>query len=490
MTVTNVLWINLDQIRYDTLGVNGNPLGMTPRMDQLAREGVNFSRAYTPCSLCTPARGSMLTGRYAFIHGLGTNHDMFHPIAQDLPHPEMLLHPRLQERGYRTGYVGKWHVGSEKGPVDYGYEGMNIPKYGNPEAYEGFQQYIAQHGYSYEKEAIVNGWFNEHVSPGGVWHGSVESTPQHYLANYTMEMVDELRASGPFFVMLNYWGPHVPHYPSDQFFGSCDRNVLTPWKNFDSDLSSKPDRIRRESAGVRTTMGAEWDEWKELVGLYYDFVHEIDFQIGRIIDHLTAAGLMENTLVAVTADHGDMAGSHMLVDKGFPYEEAHHIPLIIRPPDDGAGLALGSNRGRSCDDLAFNMDLFPTVLEMAGVPDSSLDGQSLLGAIGGAPDRDKRSELYLEFHGLRALYSQRTLLTDDGLKYVFTPGAFDEVYDLAADPSELRNLLATSGEPAAQARGSGVDGEKVEGLRRRLHSCAQLHGDPLERSIAQYFNWT
>ena len=116
----NILWIGLDQLRFDAPGCNGNPICWTPTIDRLASQGVNFTNAYTTCCLCTPARASMLTGLFAFKHGMGTNCDLYHALARELPHPEMLLHTRLQKLGYRCGFVGKWHVGTEKGPVEIG----------------------------------------------------------------------------------------------------------------------------------------------------------------------------------------------------------------------------------------------------------------------------------------------------------------------------------------------------------------------------------
>ena len=124
---SNILWIGVDQMRADTLGCNGNLVCQTPALDQLAREGVNFKRAYSPSSLCTPARASMLTGLYAFHHGMGTNCDMYHAMARELPRSEQLLHYRLQALGHRCGFTGKWHVGRELGPADYGFEGLSVP---------------------------------------------------------------------------------------------------------------------------------------------------------------------------------------------------------------------------------------------------------------------------------------------------------------------------------------------------------------------------
>ena len=102
----------------------------TPNLDELVSKGVSFRRAYATCPLCTPSRASIFTGDYAFTHGMGTNCDMYHALATELPDPTRLLHRDLQSAGFRCGFVGKWHVGTDRGPANYGFEGENLPGYG------------------------------------------------------------------------------------------------------------------------------------------------------------------------------------------------------------------------------------------------------------------------------------------------------------------------------------------------------------------------
>ncbi|MCK4899369.1 MAG: sulfatase-like hydrolase/transferase, partial [Anaerolineales bacterium] len=181
-TKLNILWIGVDQMRADSLT---NSQVQTPHLDLLAQEGVQFQRAYSPSSLCTPSRGSMFTGLYAFNHGMGTNCDMYHALARELPHPEQLLHTHLLDLGYRCGFTGKWHVGTELGPVDYGFEGMNIPGYGDLRRDEGYQEYLHDNGLSYG--SIKNPIYANHDQRtliAGEWNGPLESTPTYYLTNY------------------------------------------------------------------------------------------------------------------------------------------------------------------------------------------------------------------------------------------------------------------------------------------------------------------
>ena len=469
----NVLWIVLDQLRYDTPGFNGNEVCHTPNMDRLAASGVNFRRAYTPCSLCTPARASLLTGRYAFSHGMGTNCDMYHSLGRELPDPSMLLHRRLQEAGYRCGFVGKWHVGTEKGPVDYGFEGTNVLGYGNIQTEDEYVDYLANRRLSYEVEPLIYLNPDGKTMSGGVWHGATESTPPHFLADYTIGMLENFSSSKrPFFITCNFWGPHPPYLPSDEYYNTHDRERIQEWENFNDSLSGKPVRVMHERNDFYRELPGPWEEWREVVGLSYDFTSMIDSEIGRILDSLDTFGVAEETVVMLTTDHGDMIGSHnQLFDKGFIYEEAHHIPLVISWPGVFESAA-------TSDDLVSNMDLMPTVLDLCGMLDSDsdaaaeLDGRSLLPALCADAERETRSVFLLEFHGLRYLYSQRAIVTSDGWKYVFSPADIDEVYNLNEDPAELENLIDSDDHL-----------ETIERLRDTLKVAVVESGDPIMDAV-------
>jgi len=470
----NILWIGVDQMRADALGYNGNPICQTPNLDKLAGQGTNFSRAYTPCSLCTPARASMLTGRYAFHHGMGTNCDMYHALASELPRPEQLLHQRLKDLGYRVGYAGKWHVGTALGPVDHGFEGMNVPGYGDLRREPGYQEYLKQQGLAYGPlKNPVFGNPGQKTLIAGEWNGPLESTPTHFLTNYTLDLLDDLartraEKAQPFFLTCQYWAPHPPYLPSPEYLGLHPREDIPEWLNFGDDYSGKPTSLKRFRRDFYRALPQTWAGWQRIIGLAYDFTTMVDAQIGRILEHLNQLGLTDETVIVFTSDHGDMLGSHGgLFDKGFMYEEAHRVPLIFCCPGHLPA-------GETSDALASNMDIFPTILDILGQPHTSLDGQSLLplvehGARG-------RAAIYLEFHGIRHLYSQRALVTRDGIKYIFTPGDQDEVYDLNSDPGELHNLID---DPAWQ--------DKAERLRWLLVRAATQASDPIRDYISKLF---
>ncbi len=416
----------------------------------------------------------MFTGRYAFDHGMGTNCDMYHYLSAELSRPDELLHYRFAEAGYRCGYAGKWHVGTDTGPGDYGFEGMNLPGYGNIQEDDGFKNYLKENGLSYTPvpEIFLNP--DRQTLIGGRWGGPQESTPSHYLADYTMNMISNFDASdNPFFVTCQFWGPHGPHMPSDEFYGLHDRDTLPVWPNFKDPLTSKPRRISRERDNFYQNYPGDWEEAREIVGLYYDCSAMVDYEIGRMLDFLDEKKLTENTVVVFSVDHGDMTGAHGgLMDKGLLYQEAHHIPLIFSAPWEWEP----GNR----DDLAMNMEIMPTLLDLCGISvPSGLHGKSLLPSLRNDEGREKREHVLLEFHGLRFLCSQRALVTDDGWKYIFSPSDYDEVYDFNKDPYEMNNLID---DPGALA--------KIEDLRNQIRRAAFDAGDPLRDCISKFFgNW-
>ena len=151
----NLLFIGVDQLRHDVVGPQKTVPTDTPNMDGLIAAGVSFDRAYATCPLCTPSRASMLTGDYAFRHGMGTNCDMYHALGTELAEPERLLHKDLERAGYQCGFVGKWHVGVEKKPADYGFQGDVPAGYGNLTKTKAFIRYLAQNELSYTVEPTL-----------------------------------------------------------------------------------------------------------------------------------------------------------------------------------------------------------------------------------------------------------------------------------------------------------------------------------------------
>ena len=463
----NLLFIGVDQLRWDMVGPDKSQPVHMPNLDQLTANGVSFSRTYATCPLCTPSRASMFTGDYAFKHGMGTNCDMYHALSKELAHPEQLLHHDLLAADYRCGFIGKWHVGVEKCPADFGFEGDVLPGYGNLTTSSAFLRYLKDNDLSYQVEPEL--FFNPdgQTLAGGRWRGPVASTPGHYLTNQTMDMLDDLSAGdSPFYVSLQYWDPHGPHLIADEFYNKTDREKIRTWSNFDDRLDDKPRRVKRERDDFYRRHPRTEDELVEYIGLYCDHVSMLDFQIGRLMDHLRSTDLIDDTLIVFTSDHGDMTGSHGgLIDKGLMYEEAMRVPMVFSHPDLSAGTR---------DGLALNMDILPTAFALMGIEVDGRQARDLSNEIVD-PHCSPRQHLLAEYHGLRYLYSQRMLVSDDGWKLIFSPGDYDELYDLNTDPSELTNLID---QPDAAAR--------LAGMRATMMQEMAKYDDPLRDCVAKF----
>ena len=463
----NLLFIGVDQLRWDVVGPHKSVPVKTPHIDRLFASGVAFNRAYATSPLCTPSRASMFTGDYAFKHGMGTNCDMYHALGRELAEPDRLLHKHLLAAEFRCGFVGKWHVGVERAPGDYGFEGEVLPGYGNLTTTEAFKTYLSDNGLDYRVSPEL--FFNpdRQTMAAGRWHGPIASTPAHFQTNQTIDMLDDMRGSDkPFFVTLQYWDPHGPHLICDEFYQSTDREKLTSWASFHDDLRTKPEKVIRERDDFYRNHPRTEADVIDYIGWYCDHVAMLDHQVGRLLEYLDECGLVDDTLIVFTSDHGDMTGAHGgLIDKGLLYEEAMRVPLVFAHPDLPRGCRAG---------LALNMDILPTALSLLSHGDLQRQADDLSPQIT-EETAGGRDYLLAEFHGLRYLYSQRMLVSDDGWKLIFSPGDRDELYDLNNDPHELHNL-------AEQAH--FADG--LEHMRQALMQKTAQYDDPLRDCVAKF----
>lgn len=429
----NVLMVVTDQQRRDTVGAYGSPLCRTPNMDRLAAAGLVFERAFTPIGLCSPVRASFFSGVYPHTHQVMTNINL-HPVRISLPASASRLTGALKAAGYRLGYVGKWHVSEFESPIEFGFEdyvslgdymtwrrgqGLPIP--------EAFLDYRTQ-------RAELDPAPAEHSRPA-------------WLCDRAIELIDGYLADDhqPFFVRLDFHGPHFPNVVPEPYKSMYDPAAIPPWPNFADPLDGKP-AVQKIKLRHWQTEGMDWTEWQPRVATYFGEITLIDHQVGRVLDHLQARGLAEDTLVIWTSDHGDTIGAHGICNKDYTmYEEIYLVPLIVRCP---GVIAAG---GRTRRYVHHFLDLHATLLDLAdGEPPTPHHGRSLLPLLRGQDVPDWPQEAYCEFHGSHmGLYSIR-LLRDDRFAYVYHPNDIDEFYDLQLDPHQLRNLAETPGEFARE----------------------------------------
>lgn len=474
----NILLILTDQHRYDTLGCYGASVCRTPNIDSLAERGVRFERAYTPASPCSPARAALFTGLYPHNNHVEVNDRVLNP---DVP----TLASELGKAGYSLGYAGKWHVDRNTVPTDHGFEGKDFPGYGYPASggiIEGlrfggwrrkplshYQEYLTQHGY--ENPRVLKAFYGD--NPGkqnqemyALQSGTLETTFEGMVSEQTIELLRKFKGardkeSKPFFIWSNFWGPHTPCLIPEPYYSMYDPEAIPQEPSFTETWDRKPGVQELYERFWGLSSGG-WESWREIVARYWGYVTMIDDLVGRILEELKALDLADNTLVVFTTDHGDMMGAHRLIEKGpFTYEQCYRLPMVAAHPGCEAA-------GSVCDEFVYLHDIFPTILEMAGVtPPDVPDSQSILNNMLGRAIPTSRDSIYSEFYSQIFPFEQRMLRTRTH-KLVYNVSDIGELYDMINDPWEMRNLIDLPETKAVQSE-----------LLESMHSQMERLKDPL-----------
>ncbi|NOZ23568.1 MAG: sulfatase-like hydrolase/transferase [Planctomycetes bacterium] len=466
----NVLLFFVDQQRFDTLGLNGHPTCKTPALDRMASEGVNFTRAYSCCGLCSPARSSVMTGLYPHSHGQLTNtHDWQTRRFLD---PKIPTFARmLSDAGYHTSYVGKVHLSSPESPLQYGFREWHRP----------YHQYLKERGLkptanqwgAVDQDGLIGPRFGPDSTCfrwpfAATCTGPVESHREYWRAEEGIRILEE-RAKDrkdngtPFFLRIDFPGPHLPFIIPEPYASMYDTGEIPEPPEFAETFERKP-YMHAQMPRLWQTEGTDWAFWQPIVAKYWGYVTFLDHLIGRVMDRLRDLGLEDNTAVFYTTDHGDTCGSRRMFDKGYcMYEELYHIPFIASWP--------GVWSSGQSDRFINHMDLMPTFLELAGIqPPEGLDARSIQPLLEGKAPDDWATDAYAEFHGMQwGLYSQR-MVRAERYKLVFNAPDIDELYDLESDPAELKNLIDDPDVADVQHE-----------MYRRLFRRMQETGDPFFR---------
>ncbi len=426
----NVLLVMSDQQRADTLGFRGQTPCRTPHMDRLAREGISFDRAMTPCPLCLPSRAALFTGLYPH------ENDMLDNTTSALTECQLL--DVFREGGYQVNYAGKWHLGRD-----------NIGQFtdrDNGDSTAEYSAWCAENG-------LVDGWtFNDprvrtHREPSMSTPVAlpldmpVETTNDAYIADFAIEHLRSRDRFRPFFQVCSFNGPHPPFMIPEPYFSMYDPGDVPEPPNF-GPQAGEPE-VNRTSYYRKLFLdhGAGFDAWRKSYAVYWGFTSLIDDQLGRILDELEAQNLMADTIVVYLSDHGENLGAHGLWHKMVAYEESIRVPLIFRLPGGRSARAMRSDTPVSLVDVA------PTLASLCGLPmRTEWRGVNL------SPPYDAGSGLFSD-RPMFALHRplggwMRTqpwrMIEIDLMKYVWHVDDTVELFDLRADPFERRNLASES----------------------------------------------
>ncbi|MBI5769244.1 MAG: sulfatase [Verrucomicrobia bacterium] len=417
----NFLFVYSDDQRFDAMGVVQREQGerarwpwfKSPNMDRLAAEGLRFRNAFVTLSLCAPSRAAYLTGRYNHANGVANNHTPF-PV-DSVTHASV-----LRTAGYKTAYIGKWHHGSQSGQ---------------------------RPGFDYSVSFVGQGRYNDcPVEINGVstptkgWIDDVDTA-------YAIEWMKQNR-SVPWSMVVGFKTPHGPR---------GGENLPERLRNLYAGETTRPvpnltARAIYLAPGQTATKGAA----EQVVGVtpaaqaahldYFRHIAGADENLGKLLAALDELGLADDTVVVYSSDNGYYLGEHGLGDKRSLYEESLRIPMVVRYPR-----LFG--KGKVVDDMVLNIDLAPTWLDLAGVAaPREMQGRSWKPLAAGQKVVDWRTSFLAEYFyennfATPTIVGVRTA----NAKLVKYPGhtEWTEVFDLAVDPYELKNL---AGDPAAVAR--------------------------------------
>ena len=420
----NVVYILSDDHRYDFMGfMKTVPFIRTPNMDRMAREGVHLKNAFVTTSLCSPSRASILTGQYTHRHGVVDNQSL-------VPEGSKFFPEMLQDHGYETGYVGKWHMG----------EHNNNPRPG----FDYWASFLGQGQY-----------WNSVFNVNGIEEESNDSTyVTHAITKYALDFLNNRDNSKPFFLYISHKSVHAEFIPASKDMGRFENEKLQYPDSFyppnhpksklsptDYNYEDVPNWVKEQRHswhGVDHLYHGQMD-FDEFYKRYCETLIALDESIGHILDYLEKNNLLKNTTVMYMGDNGFSFGEHGLIDKRQAYEESIRVPL----------LAMGAQVGRDVhviEENVQNIDIGPTILDIASVPPSDqFDGSSFKKLLNKGTINQWNDTIYYEYFWERPFPQTPTVhaIRTADYKYIRYHGVWDinELYDLENDPKEMNNLI-------------------------------------------------
>jgi len=407
----NFIVLISDDQRWDQLSCADDPLISeleTPNMDRLAQHGVYFRDAFVTTPICAVSRASIVTGRYASTHAMNHFRTPLHPDIIGKSYPAL-----LHDNGYKTGVLGKWGMGIEN----------------TTDIFDVFNAWTTQGKYFHDTDS-----------------GKIHNA--EWLATMAREFLESCTADAPFCLTVCYKSPHHPYQP-DERDKDLFHEVSIPKRETDTpeDYQSMAPHVMENSLNRWCYFDERKDEATKN-GFEKDFLRcviSLDRSVGKIMQSLEQLNLDKNTVVIFLSDHGYLWGEHGLGGKWLLYEESIRIPIIIRGPGIPDAMM-----GTKLDHLALNIDIAPTILDMAGIPvPDEMDGISLYPHLKGH-QLPSRSDFFMEHVGIvdaeNPIPDSRGVRSGEWkyIRYVNVEPEVEEMYHIKADPMETNNLANDS----------------------------------------------
>jgi arylsulfatase A-like enzyme len=466
----NIIFIMADDHAAHAVGAYGSRINRTPHIDRIAKEGIRFDNCFCTNSICAPSRAVILTGKYSHLNGVRDNAVSFDGAQRTFP-------KILQEAGYQTAMIGKWHLKSDPTGFDY----WNV---------------LPGQGHYYNPDLIEMGEKKQHT-------GYVTDI----ITDYALEFLENRRdRSKPFLMMLHHKAPHRTWNPAPRHLNIYDdvqfpepetlfddyatrslaaleqEMTLRDHMRIDHDvkMGDPPQRLndkqrktweaaygpKREAFLKEKPEGDALVRWiyKRYMEDYLGCIAAVDENVGRILDYLDESGLAENTVVVYTSDQGFFLGDHGWYDKRFMYEESLRMPFVVRYPER-------IESGSVSDNIVSNLDFAPTFLSLAGaeIP-TEMQGRSLKNLLLNDNVGEWRQSLYYHYYEYPAVHMAKRhygVRTDQyKLLYFYYDIDAWELYDLEKDPNEINNVY---NDPSYE--------DIVAELKKEIKHLQDLYGD-------------
>jgi choline-sulfatase len=414
----NILFVMVDEMRFDAMGCAGHATVKTPTLDKLAKQGVLFRNAYTVSPVCCPSRASVFSGRYPHIHGVKRN---------SIPHNdgEIFLPTILRHHGYHTAIAGKLHYSPKR--YSYGFDNFWTFTNEGPTPDDGHIAYLRKkHGKAAAKWARKAGtepWPNDELGRDvGEFAYPIEDFETEWITDRSIAYLRQrAQSQQPFFLFASYLKPHSPSVEPKPYFDLYDASAI-PVRPLPA--NAKHQRAKAVGRARRKFIDDEKMQ-RVMTALYYGAITHIDAELARLFQELERLGLCKNTIVLFTSDHGNMLGDRGLWFKDFMYEGSAHVPLIVKTP---------TAKPHEHAQIIENIDLMPTLLDYARIPiPAGIQGRSFQPLVekGKQPDWKDRciSDLTATMH------------LANGWKFIDNHNGALELYDLNKDPLEANNVV-------------------------------------------------
>ncbi|CAN5701744.1 alkaline phosphatase family protein [soil metagenome] len=489
----NILLITLDQFRAECLGSAGHPLVQTPNLDRLAAQGVRFANHFSNCAPCAPARASLLTGLWQSNHRVTNNGA---PLSDALP----MLPRQLRAAGYDPTLFGYTDTALDPATLDA--DDPRRTSYEEP--MPGFAlgvaltddigpwiEWLAVHGYDrpeHHGDIYEPADIDIPEGRGASWRPTryaAEHSEAAFLTEAALEWLGSPdRGTDPWCAHVSYLRPHPPYIvpaPYNDMFDPAD--VAPPVRQPTPEDEAAVHPFLAGALAIVPSPADDLDQ-RQLQATYYGMIAEVDHWVGELLDGFDRLGAADDTIVVLTADHGEQLGDHWLVEKMGFFDQSYRIPLIIRSP------ALIHEPGRVVDAFTEAVDIAPTLLDLSGVdPSGFCDGASLRAFLEAPHEppsrwreavhweydfREPGSDLIEVIFGIRQDQCALSVIRDRHGKYVqFAGGLAPLFFDLDDDPGELHDLVRATADDRP-----GEVSARLFDYAQRLLVLLMEHTDP------------